>query len=167
MSKLIKTDTYTTLVNDIDELYNRARKTLVDSYWHIGRRIVDQEQQGEGKAEYGVQLLEHLSEDLQQKLGSGFSIRNLRNMRRFYLNHRIRQPAAELNWSQHVELLPVTNQADKRSLEQRIIRNNLSRRQIRQEVRWVEKKINPVGLIKYIRHKIFDCNFIFLYTIWK
>jgi len=140
MSKLIKTDTYTILVKDIAELYNRARKTLVDSYWHIGRRIVEQEQQGDGKAEYGVQLLEHLSEDLQQKLGSGFSIRNLRNMRRFYLNHRIRQPAAELNWSQHVELLPVTNQADKRSLEQRIIRNKLSRRQIRQEVRWIEKK---------------------------
>jgi len=77
---------------------------------------------------------------LQQKLGSGFSIRNLRNMRRFYLNHRIRPPAAALTWSQHVELLPVTNQADKRSLEQRIIRNNLSRSQIRQEVRWVEKK---------------------------
>ena len=61
----------------------------------------------------------------------------------FRLNHRIRQPAAELNWSQHVELSPVTNQADKRSLEQRIIRNNLSRRQIRQEVRWVEKKNEP------------------------
>jgi len=64
-------------------------------------------------------------------------------MRRFYLNHRIRQPAAELTWSQHVELLPVTNQDDKRSLEQRIIRNNLSRSQIRQEVRWVEKKNGP------------------------
>ena len=68
---------------------------------------MEQEQQGEGKAEYGVQLLEHLPEDLQRKLGSGFSIRNLRNMRRFYLHHRIRQAPAELNWTQHVELLPV------------------------------------------------------------
>ena len=68
---------------------------------------MEQEQQGDGKAEYGVRLLEHLSEDLQRKLGSGFSIRNLRNMRRFYLHHRIRQAPAELNWTQHVELLPV------------------------------------------------------------
>ncbi len=128
MSKSLKTNTYTTLVNDIAELYSRARNMLVESYWQIGRRIVEQEQQGEGKAGYGVRLLEHLSEDLQHRLGSGFSIRNLRNMRRFYLNHRIRQPAAELNWSQHVELLPVMNQAHKRSLEKRIIRNNLSRR---------------------------------------
>jgi len=64
------------------------------------------EQQGNEKAEYGVQLLEHLSEDLQHRLGKGFSIRSLSNMRRFYLDNRIRQHAAELNWSQHVELLP-------------------------------------------------------------
>ena len=94
---------------------------LVESYWHIGRRIGEQEQQGGRKAEYGTQLLERLSEDLQQQLGTGFSVRNLRYMRRFYLSNRIRQPAAELNWSQHVELLPVTNQADKRSLEKRIV----------------------------------------------
>jgi len=107
MNKLIKRNTYTTLVNNIAEIYNRARKTLIESYWQIGRRIVEHEQQGEGKAEYGVRLLEHLSEDLQHELGSGFSMCNLRNMRRFYLRNRIQQPAAELNWSQHVELLPV------------------------------------------------------------
>jgi flagellar biosynthesis chaperone FliJ len=71
--------------------------------------VVEHEQQGDGRAEYSVQLLEHLSEDLQQQLGSGFSISNLRNMRRFYLDNRIHQPAGELNWSQHVELLPATN----------------------------------------------------------
>ncbi len=139
MNKLIKTDTYTTLVNDIAEIYNRARKTLVESYWQIGRRIVEHEQQGEGKAEYGVRLLEHLSEDLQHKLGSGFSKSNLRNMRRFYLDNRIHQAPGELNWTQHVELLPVTNKADKRSLEQRITRENLSSRQIREEVRQLKK----------------------------
>ena len=66
---------------------------------------------------------------------------NLRNMRRFYLRNRIQQPAAELNWSQHVELLPVTNKTDKRRLEKRVVRENLSRRQIRQEVRRLEKKM--------------------------
>jgi len=138
MSRLVKAESYTTLVNDIAEICNLARKMLVESYWQIGRRIVEHEQQGDGKAEYGVRLLEHLSEDLQHKLGSGFSISNLRNMRRFYLDNRIHQPAGELNWSQHVELLPVTNKTDKRRLEQRVIRENLSRRQIRQEVRQLE-----------------------------
>ena len=91
------------------------------------------------RPKYGVRLLEHLSEDLQHKLGSGFSIRNLRNMRRFYLSHQIRQTSAELNWSQHVELLPITNKADKRRLEKRIISDKLSPRQIRQEVRQLKK----------------------------
>ena len=139
MNKLIKTNTYTTLVNDIAEIYNRARKMLVESYWQIGRRIVEQEQQGDGKAGYGARLLEHLSEDLQHELGRGFSIRNLRKMRRFYLNNRIRPTSAELSWSQHVELLPVTNKVERRRLERRIISGKLSPRQIRQEVHRIEK----------------------------
>ncbi len=60
-------------------------------------------------------------------------------MRRFYLNNRNRPTSADLNWSQHVELLPVTNKADKRRLERRIISDNLSPRQIRQEVRQLKE----------------------------
>jgi hypothetical protein len=82
---------------------------MVDAYWQIGKGIVEQEQQGDGEAQYGGRLLEHLSGDLQKKLGSGFSVTNLRKMRRFYLSNRIQQPAAELNWSQNVELLPVAS----------------------------------------------------------
>ena len=126
MNKLIKTDTYTTLVNDIAEIYNRARKMLVESYWQIGKRIVEQEQQGDDTPEYGARLLERLSEDLQHKPGKGFSVRNLRKMRRFYLNNRNRPAPADLTWTQHVELLPVTNKADKRRLERRIVSDKLS-----------------------------------------
>jgi len=50
------------------------------------------------KAEYGARLLEHLSEDLQPKLGSGFSKRNLYKMREFYLAHSILPAPAILNW---------------------------------------------------------------------
>jgi endonuclease YncB( thermonuclease family) len=143
MSHLATTQTYTALVNDIAELYNRARHALVEAYWQIGKRIVEQEQRGDHKAEYGIGLLERLSEDLQQTLGKGFSVRNLRNMRRFYLSNPIRQTSAELTWSQHVELLPVTSKAGKRRLEKRIIRDKLSPRQIRQEVRLIEKDRHP------------------------
>jgi len=68
--------------------YHRIRPTSAE--------LRDTEQQGD-KAEYGVRLLEHLSEDLQRKLGSGFSISKLRNMRRFYLDNRIHQTSGELN----------------------------------------------------------------------
>ena len=89
MSKLIKTESYTTLVNDIVEFYNRARKMLVEFYWQVGRRIVEHEQQGKTSAVYGKQLIERLSEDLSNRLGSGFSERNLYKMRQFYLAHSI------------------------------------------------------------------------------
>ncbi len=60
-------------------------------------------------------------------------------MRRFYLNNRNRPAPADLTWTQHVELLPVTNKADKRRLERRIISDKLSPRQIRLEVRQLKE----------------------------
>ena len=139
MNKLIKTDTYTTLVNDIAELYNLAHHALVESYWQIGRRIVEQEQRGEANVVYIKQLIEQLSEDLSRQWDSGFSKRNLYKMRQFYLAHKLVPAPAQLSWTQHVELLPVTNQADKQRLERRIISDKLSPRQIRLEVRQLKK----------------------------
>ncbi|MBL7188860.1 MAG: hypothetical protein ISS70_21240 [Phycisphaerae bacterium] len=108
MKKNLQKNTYRQLVEDITELYDRARRALVEAYWQIGKRIVEQEQQGETSAIYGEHLLARLSEDLSESLGSGFSRRNLYNMRRFYCAHEeILQPAAKLTWTQHVELLPI------------------------------------------------------------
>jgi len=109
MSKLIKTESYTTLVHDIGELYNHAHHALVESYWQIGRRIVEQEQRGQANVVYIKQLIEQLSEDLSRQWDSGFSKRNLYKMRQFYLAHKLVPAPAQLSWSQHVELLPVTN----------------------------------------------------------
>jgi len=104
----------------------------------IGKRIVEQEQHGDDTPEYGARLLERLSEDLQHKPGKGFSVRNLRKMRRFYLDNRIHQAPGELNWTQHVELLPVTNKADKRRLERRIISDKLSPRQVTRNMKTID-----------------------------
>ena len=109
----------------------------------------DTEQQGDDKAEYGARLLERLAEDLQHKPGKGFSVRNLRKMRRFYLNNRNRPAPADLTWTQHVELLPVTNKADKRRLERRIISDKLSPRQIRLEVRQLKEGELKGGGVRY------------------
>ncbi len=139
MSISIKTDHYAILVREITAFYSQARHALVESYWQIGRRIVEQEAQSDGQAGYGAGLLEQLSEDLSTQLGTGCSVRNLRNMRRFYLDNRNRQPAADLSWSQHVELMPITNKAEKLRLERQIVSEKLSRRQIRQEVSELKK----------------------------
>ena len=84
-------------VSDIKQLIEHSRRAayaavnsiMIDTYWHIGQRIVEQEQQGEKRAEYGKQIIKMLSKELTQEYGEGWSERNLRNFRSFYgiVNH--------------------------------------------------------------------------------
>lgn len=90
---------YNLLFGDISILLESARRTsaravnavLTATYWEIGRKIVEYEQSGEERAEYGHQLLKNLSYDLSNKFGRGFSERNLELMRLLYLSHPISQ----------------------------------------------------------------------------
>lgn len=87
------------------QLKQAVNQQMVQAYWHIGRLIVEQEQQGKERAEYGKQQLSQLSERLQKDFGKGFDVTNLRNMRRFYLAFPIRETLSlELSWS-HYNLL--------------------------------------------------------------
>jgi predicted nuclease of restriction endonuclease-like (RecB) superfamily len=87
---------------------------MVQAYWHVGRLIVEQEQQGNERAEYGKQLLEQLSQRLQGDFGKGFDVTNLRNMRRVYLAFPIRETLSlELSWS-HYNLLARVEQTQAR-----------------------------------------------------
>jgi hypothetical protein len=79
--------------NEISDLLAQARKTayknvnaiMVQTYWQIGRKIEEQEQKGQNRAEYGDQLVTNLSRHLSGTFGRGFSIANLKNMRQFYM----------------------------------------------------------------------------------
>ena len=57
--------------------YETVSAVMIETYWHIGRRIVEQEQNGQERAEYGTQLIEMLSKELTRTYGKGFSSRNL------------------------------------------------------------------------------------------
>src|SRR5690554_8070176 len=80
---------YTAIAEVIQQARQQVRQAvnqqMVQAYWHIGRLIVEQEQQGQERAEYGKQQLKQLSERLQSEFGKGFDVGNLRNMRQFYL----------------------------------------------------------------------------------
>ena len=93
---------YEAVFGDVSKIIDAARESAARSvnaamtaaYWLIGRRIVEFEQSGEERAEYGKALIEGLAEDLTRRFGRGFSRQNLQNMRLFYLAHppgRIRQ----------------------------------------------------------------------------
>lgn len=58
---------------------------MITAYWEVGRLVVEEEQQGKDRAEYGKALIAELSTQLTKDFGKGFTVRNLRNMRAFYL----------------------------------------------------------------------------------
>lgn len=104
------------LLHDIRLLLTQARQTLVQSvniamvqtYWQIGRLIVEDEQQGQARAEYGKQVLVQLAQNLTAEFGKGFDASNLRNMRRFYLAYPIQETLSlKLSWSHYCILIRI------------------------------------------------------------
>ncbi len=83
---------YRLFVNDVKGIisvgmaraYNATNREMIDTYWQIGRRIVEEEQHGQKRAEYGAKLMDSLSFDLTSEFGSGYSKRNLQYFRKFY-----------------------------------------------------------------------------------
>jgi len=79
------------------QVVRSVNQTMVITYFEIGRRLIEEEQQGKERADYGKQLLKGLSQILSKEYGRGFSIRNLEQMRKFYLIYTKPQtPSAEL-----------------------------------------------------------------------
>lgn len=84
--------------------------TMVYTYFEIGRMIVEEEQNGIEKAQYGTALLKQLSSELTKKFGKGFSLTNLKQMRQFYLVDTKGQTLSDqfefrLSWSHYVKLI--------------------------------------------------------------
>lgn len=71
--------------------YQSVNSVMVEAYWLIGKRIVEEEQNGKERAEYGEALLKNLSVALTKEFGKGFSSSNLRNFRQFYLTYSDRR----------------------------------------------------------------------------
>ncbi|VEN75479.1 conserved hypothetical protein [Candidatus Desulfarcum epimagneticum] len=106
----------TSLYSDIRQILQAARNraysavntAMVDAYWLIGKRIVEEEQKGKKRAGYGQQLIKNLSIELQSEFGKGFSVANLWNFRRFYLTFPEKKIlytlCRELSWS-HIRLI--------------------------------------------------------------
>ena len=90
--------------------YRAVNSAMAEAYWNIGRMIVEEEQQGQKRAEYGRYLLRELSVRLTREFGNSFSERNLRNFRQFHLCFPIRNTlCSELTWSHYRALMRVDN----------------------------------------------------------
>ncbi len=151
--------TFQGLLNRIAEIFKHARskalreinKAQVLAYWEIGREIVEFEQKGKTRAEYGEKLLVKISKSLSAKFGRGFSAENLRLMRKFYItyqksktlswksgNEKSKTPSAKfephLSWSHYCELLKVGEPLARSFYEQEATQNNWSVREMKRQI---------------------------------
>lgn len=109
------------------------QRTLM--YWHIGKRIFEEEQQSKDRADYGSFLMKYLSEQLQPEFGSGFSIRQINLYRQFYRTFPIVHALhAQLSWTQYKLLLSVDNEEKREFYVAETKKNNWTSRQLERQV---------------------------------
>lgn len=101
------------LKNARQKAYTAVNSVMVEAYWEIGRRIVEEEQNGKERAEYGKEILQNLSKELTEEFGKGYSYRTLREIRQFYLMfsdfEKWRTVSAKLTWSHFQKVLRVSD----------------------------------------------------------
>ena len=128
--ELTRTDGYRQLLEQISDAYTQGRvravqavnSHLTETYWHVGRHIVEFEQAGNLRAEYGKALINNLAADLGLRHGRGFSRSNLVYMRLLYQRYPISQkPSHQLSWSHYVELLKLDDELERGFYEKQAI----------------------------------------------
>jgi len=133
---------YNTLISSIGMLLEKARKRvysqinqiLVKTYWNIGKQIIEYEQKGKEKAEYGSKLLDNLSKDLRLRYGKGFSRSNIIYMRLFYIKYSKSETLShQLSWSHYFELLKVEDDLERSFYEKQCIKENWSVRELKRQ----------------------------------
>ena len=133
--ELIATDDYQQLLKQISDTYTQGRIRAVqavnvqitETYWQLGRHIVEFEQGGKIRADYGKALIASLAKDLNLLHGKGFSRSNLVYMRLLYLRYPISQkPSHQLSWSHYVELLKLDDELERSFYEQQAIAEHWS-----------------------------------------
>jgi len=128
----------------ITDLLKNARKkavysinqTMVYTYFEIGKIIIEEEQKGQKRAEYGKQIIKELSQKLIKEFGKGFSQRNLEQMRQFYLAYSNTQALSaefRLSWSHYLFLTRIDNENERKFYEIEAIESNWSLRELQRQ----------------------------------
>jgi predicted nuclease of restriction endonuclease-like (RecB) superfamily len=137
------------LFSRVAELIELARKkvvatvnlTMVHTYFEIGKMIVEEQQHGKERAQYGQHILKDLSQKLTEKFGKGFSEVNLRQMRMFYEVYGIQQTASaelqshnfQLSWSHYLVLMRINNVDERSFYEKETAANQWSLKELQRQ----------------------------------
>lgn len=99
----------------LDHVYHSVNQAMLNTYWNVGRRIVEEEQHGNRRAEYGKQQMKLLSQELVPLYGTSYNERNLYQFRSFYLNFSdleiLNERVQNLKWTHFRSLLRVENES--------------------------------------------------------
>ncbi len=152
--KLVKSN-YAGVLNKVSKLLEDARRktirqintVMVDTYWHVGKLIVEEEQRGKERAKYGKELIKRLSNDLTEKFGKGFTSVNLWNMRQFYSaypklyalrreskHNKLSSMRRELSWTHFRILMRVDEPLARQFYEIETIKNSWSSRELERQI---------------------------------
>ena len=143
MDELVKNSGFEKMISDIEALVNASKNELATSinkvmtvtYWSIGKYIVEFEQNGNAKAEYGKNLLSTISKELTLRLGKGYSRPNLNNMRKFYLKYSNCQTVSDkLSWSHICELIKIDDELERSFYEKECVVENWNVRTLRRQM---------------------------------
>ena len=135
--------TLKSFVDDIKIIINTSRTNAVrgvdfcrvQMYWTIGKRIVEKEQQGKGRAEYGTYLIKNLAKEIEPEYGSGFGERQLKFCRQFYNTYPIGNALrSQLNWSQYRMLIQIPDSDKREYYELEAINEGWSGRQLERQI---------------------------------
>ena len=159
-----------------NEVAREVNNILVQTYWEIGRIIVEDEQGHSERAEYGKELINDLSRKLTKEYGKGFSKSNLFNMRNLYLSYPIFQTlSGKLTWSHYCELLSISDEKKRSFYEKESINANWSVRELKRQIKSspFERLLLSAGEVNkkspqmwaMIRYKILHINVVAIHRI--
>jgi predicted nuclease of restriction endonuclease-like (RecB) superfamily len=134
------------IIQSRSRVYRMVNAALLETYWQIGKTIVEDEQKGNAKAQYGKATLKTLAQQLTLEFGKGFDESNLRNMRTFYKSFPIRDTLRhELSWSHYRLISRIETQQKREYYIAESIANNWNSRQL-------QRQINTLNFERIIQH---------------
>lgn len=137
------TESMQSLIGEIKQIINDARAHAIRSvdfcrvqmYWAIGQRIVEKEQQGKERADYGTYLIKRLAQEIEPEYGSGFGERQLKFCRQFYKTYpKGNALRSQLNWSQYRMLIQISDPDKREYYEQEAVNEGWTGRQLERQI---------------------------------
>ena len=154
MNKLQNNNFLTNIVSLLQtakqQVVRSVNQTMVITYFEIGRMIIEEEQNGKERADYGKALLKELSNELTKEFGKGFSVTNLQQMKRFFIVYQKQQTLSansnlpikkqqtltaefELSWSHYLTLMRMDDENERKFYEIEAVKNNWSIRELKRQ----------------------------------